>query len=708
MKNRYDIKELNQLYKDAEHVDSEIFAEQRSNILLCAGEHYNKRNSLYWNRIREAKDLSNEQKIRLTKNHIYKVSKIRTNHILAHASNVRVGPNNESELQDQKSAELHQSVWEHKKSTDNLKEKIHSYASDFFKLGEVVVKLYFDQTAGRFLGYDQAVDETTGEPLFNEDGTPMAGSTAQFTGDIKFERIFAFNLLRSPNAKSMEQSPFLIERKMVLVDELKEMIEGADFSPEEKEEKLKWVKEAKDETYLVFDVNKQAYSKEKGVLTLREYYFRPCPLMPQGYYYITVDQGILFEGELPGGIFPIVYKGHDEIETTPRHRSPIKQLRPYQIEINRAASKMAEHQITWGDDKVILNAGAKASPGLQLPGFRFVHVSGASPTVIPGRTGEQYLPYINSQIEELYNAAQLPEELEEKNEGDQWGQLFKSAKQKKKFFIDAEKFEFFLRDLCKTFLELARFYYDENFLIPAIGKNEFINIEEFKNADPLLTRIKIEPMSDDIETQMGKQLMLNHILQYSSGQLSREDIGKLIRMMPYANNEKSFDDFTLSYDRATNLILQLDRGQLPQPNKYDDGPYCIKRLTSRMSQADFQFLSPQIQSNYAQIVQMFEDLEAEKSRVLQAAQADFIPIDGPMIKVGWYVKDPTNSARSIQATLPANAINWLVQRLEDQGTGQAQLKNLSLGAQAGIAQAYLNGGKETGSFDSPNNTGVLQ
>ena len=34
---------------------------------------------------------------------------------------------------------------------------------------------------------------------------------------------------------------------------------------------------------------------------------------------------------------------------------------------------------------------------------------------------------------------------------------------------------------------------------------------------------------------MGKQLVMNHVLQYASGQLEPEQIGKLIRTMPFAN-----------------------------------------------------------------------------------------------------------------------------------------------------------------------------
>jgi len=680
------VADLNKLYKDAEDCDKEVFAEQRSHIQLVSGEHYSRKNSRYWDVVRDSRSLSKEQKVRLTKNHSYKISKIRKNIILSHASGVTIVPANESELQDQKSAELNKAVWQYAKTQHNIRKKVHEWVGEYFDIGEVATKIFWDPNAGKFLGYKQKISESGIEEV-DEQGNPVAGEEAVFTGDLVFEKVYGFNLLRCPTAKSMDESPYLIIRKMVTVDELSQMVKGD-------EEKEKMVQAGRDETYVVFDSAKKDYYKDKGVTTLKECYYRPCPTYPNGYYYIWIEGGILWQGELPFGIFPIVYEGHDEVQTTPRHRSVLKQLRPYQIEINRAGSKVAEHHITLGDDKLVLINGSKVSKGSEFPGIRTMSVTGQAPVVVAGRSGEQYFPYIEQQIQEMYNVAELPEALEEKNPGDPWGELFKSVRHKKKFIVDAEKFEFFLQKVCKLYLDLARNYFDENMIIPMVGRQEQVNISEFKNTTPQCYQIKVEPMSDDIETMMGKQLMLNHILQYSSGQLAREDIGKLIRLMPYANNEKSFDDFTMDYDKGTNLILALDRGEAPMPNNYDNGPYIIKRLTARMSQSDFSFLDPVIQQNYQSTVKVYEEMEADKQRKLQATQADFIPTDGAMIKVAWYIKDPTNPSRSIQATLPARSIEWLVQRLEDQGQAQEQLQSIqNQGALSEIADIYSSQGQ---------------
>jgi hypothetical protein len=327
-----------------------------------------------------------------------------------------------------------------------------------------------------------------------------------------------------------------------------------------------------------------------------------------------------------------------------------------------------------------VQSGAKVTSGSILPGVRTIQVSGMAPTILPGRSGDQYFQYVEAQIAEMYSAALIPEDAEEKGEQDAWSSLWKAVRHKKKFILDSEKFENFLVKVCSVSIELARNYFDENMLIQVVGRNEYVNISEFKNTNPQSYQVKVEPASDDLETTMGKQLMLNHILQYSSGQMEREDIGRLIRMMPMANNEQSFNDFTLDFDRATNIILALDRGEQVTPNKYDKGPYIVKRLTARMSSSDFQLLAPPIQEAYAATVAQYEEMETKKAQEMKAMQSDFIPTDGAQIKVAWYVKDPKNPSRSIQATLPASSINWLVQRLSEQGSAQEDLQRNGAGS----------------------------
>lgn len=704
MKKSCNIDKLNLLYSQAVQVDEELFAEQRSNILLSAGDHYQRNKSRMWNRIRDSYQLSQEQKLRITKNHSHKIVRTLVNNIVSQAPGTIPVPNNPKELQDQKCAELNKSVWQYAKTNDKLNIEIQKWAKDYVEIGECAVKIYWDPSRGRFVGYEQEVDEF-GQPVFDEMGQPMASEKAVFSGKLCLERVYAMNLLRAPEAKAMHESPYLIVRKMAYIEHLKQMVAGD-------EEKEKMIHTSTDETYFVFDQDKQSYNDSKNQTMLREHYYKPCEEYPNGYYYITVQGGILFEGELPFGVFPIFYQGWDEVSTTPRHRSVLKQTRPYQIEINRAGSKIAEHQVTLGDDKVILLNGSKYTSGPQVPGIRVGYVTGQAPTIIEGRTGNQFLPYVDSQISEMYAVANLAEDKEESAAAntDPWARLYSAIKDRRKFKMYTDKFESFLCEVTEGYLDLARHYFDDNMLIPMIGKSEMVNISEFKNMSPLCYQIKVEPMSDDIETMMGRQLSYTHLLQYVGGQLDKSDIGKIMKQMPFMNVEGAFDDFTLDYDVANALILALDRGQQPVLRKYDNMEYIGKRLSSRMQMTDFSSLNMQIQQNYEMIMQQIEQIGAARLEEMQRAQSGFIPSSGAMIKVDYYVPDPTNKTRSVRATLPAESIDWLIKKLADQGSAQGLLSQQNPAVQADMARMLLQNqaGSVQGGMPPAQTGGTLQ
>lgn len=159
MSQKHSIEDLNSLYRDAETVDQEIFAEQRSNLLLVSGEHYNRRMSSFYRRIREAKDLTNEQKLRLTKNHIQRICKIYSNNIISANPGVGFSPKNEKEIHDQKVSKLHQAVWRDAVEKYNIDELIDDWADNYVQIGETIVKLFWDASGGKIKGYEQKVDK---------------------------------------------------------------------------------------------------------------------------------------------------------------------------------------------------------------------------------------------------------------------------------------------------------------------------------------------------------------------------------------------------------------------------------------------------------------------------------------------------------------------------------------------------------------------
>lgn len=681
------IGELNEFYNEADSVDKDLFAEQRSNLLLIAGEHYSKRNAQVLANIRTRADLTQEQKIRLTKNHIQKITKIYINNIVSAAPGLRVMPANDRDTQSKKSAQLRQSVWDYAKRRYKMKAKVRAWAKSYVGIGEVACKVFWDPNAGDFIGYDQAVDES-GSPLYTgpdgqdtmdqfdpegRENNLKPGKNAVFSGDFVFETVHGFNLLRSPAAKSIDESPYLCIRKMESVKILLKTF-GAD------EEKKKMIQEDADKTFVVFDSQRSQYVKSKGQAMIREFYFRPSPIYPNGYFYITTEKGILSEGELPFGVFPIAYGGFEKIETSCRARSPIKHMRPYQTEINRVASKIAEHQITLGDDKVITLNGSKIEQGGTLPGVRGVKVTGQAPVILPGRSGDQYLAYAQSQVTELYDVMCVAESMADKKPDngtvDPYALLFRSASKKKVFQEYIDEFEQFQKDILEIFIKLAPHYYSDAHAIQIVGKREAVNLDELREIKDFDCQVKLEEVSEDIDTQMGRQLVLNQAIQYGANQLGPEGVGKLIAAMPFASKDDVFSDLTLDEDLADNIILALERGKPHRAHEYDNNPYIIKRLTARMREPDFDLLPPNIQQGYNSAVDFHEQAEAAKQAKILAAKNEYIPTDGALIVCDMYVQDPKNPAESKRVRVPYAALQWLIRNMELQGTSIEQLDQM--------------------------------
>lgn len=685
-KTKHDIEKLNSLYERSLSVDKDIFSEQRSNVMLIAGNHYTGKGAKNWDRIRAARDIPNESKIRLTKNHIQAITKRYLNHLVSASPGVQIVPRNNKEIQDQKCAELNQSVWQY--SSDMLKFpiKVMSLAKDYVDLGEAAVKVFWNPNIGTFKGYEQAVDEL-GQPVVDEMGQPVGDTNkAIFSGQLQIEKILPTNLLRDADCTSMDESPWLCVRKMMPIEDLKKLV-GDD------PEKLKNISENQREEYMVFDNNSINYTTVKDQVLVREFYFRPCIEYPMGYYYITTKGAVLFEGELPFGVFPIEYVGFDEIQASPRHRSIVKQLRPYQMEINRTASKIAETQVT-SDDKLILQGGAKISSGGVLPGIRAIQVSGGAPTVIEGRSGAQYVDYMNGQIAEMNQVAGFLTDEEKMTQADPYGMLFRSVKEQKKFVIYIHKFEDFLKQIVSTYLRLAKQYLQDDMLIPMVGKGEYVNLAEFRSAEDVRTQIKVMPMSDDINSMFGKLLAINHTIQYVGNSLTKEDIGRLLKNVPYGNFDESFSDMTLNYDSATNYILALERGEWVEPSLVDDPTYMLKRIEKRIRESDFRVLNPQIQQMFMVAKQTYEKFDADQKLRLQRAEQGFIPTTGPLVKTDLQIQEPntTGGFKTTRAAFPVDALSWLQKHLEAQGSSLDNFKTLDQPTQAEIADMLVNQG----------------
>jgi len=683
----FNFKDLYTEYKEALSVDQAQFSEMRSNILLHAGDHYNR--SKTWERLRGKQDLTAEQRIRVTKNHLGTILDGKINLIEAYVSSVVSMPVNPRDDHDHKAAELTQSVIKFG-ARENDWERLKSVlAKDYVTTGEVIAKVYYDTSKGPLLGYEPKLGED-GEPLLDEQGFPVEGAPV-FRGKLCVDTLYAFNTFYDPAAKNWGEARYMGYQHMMDTKDVKARYP----------DNAALVQDSSDQTFTVFGLSNgtAAYSKAKGKTLVLEWYIKPCIAYPEGYYYIGVEGGELQSGPIPAGEYPIVHESYEEFATLRRGVSLAKKLRPFQVEINRLASKMAELQQSF-DTKLAVHSGTKLSTGGFLPGARYYTYTGKEPTVIPGDTGAQYLVVFQAAVEEMYQVAEhFSDSQDEKGATDGYGMVYRSLKAKKRNISKIKRFMGFCERLWSVYVKLAQHYFDEQYFIPVFGKSELVNVEEFKGVSELQYHVQLEAQSDDVDTLMARQLSITQTLQYTSSQLDKNQIGQLIRGLPFGNGEKVASDLTVDTDAAENTILSLDRGETPVFHAYVDASYMIRRITLRMSKSDYSFLDPKIKELYDGVKDAYEKKIADDAYEALLVAKGAIPTGGGMVKANIYMPDADNPSKMSLAAYPQESLEWLSKALEAQGLSMSLLRNLGSGSAAKEVAEQIPGNEAQGMGD---------
>ena len=676
------IPELNRKFEESKTNLAEHLSECRSNNNLFIGNHFHKKQQKL-TRSLEANSISDDVKIRVTKNHINVVCKYIINSILSLAPTGIVGPKNPSEIQDVKAAEIHKTILEDYKYQNKIDAHIRRWAHDFVITGEVWLNVFWDANKGR---------KITPSPYYDLMGQ-LQQEAPYFCGDVALERIFAWDI-RHDDAKSFDECSWVGYEKMVDPDVIRKA-----FPDHPDLEKA--IKEDADDTFKVFESGTSKYKEVRGKVRLRQMYLRPCTDYPNGMYIFFTKEIELTRGELPvdqngNAFFPIKYVGFDEVPTSPRSLSIIHNIRPEQMQVNFCASAIAHTLSTVGWDKMIVPTGGEVEAGATKAGVRIFKVPGGKQAAdfIPGRAGEQFLGTMQQNITEIYNKTGVPENWDEKSsDADVMAVLYKNMRQRTRFSLYGKKFADFLVDVFEDVLRLKKSYMkDEEFFL-VTGKMEYQNISEFRSLDDLGYQVKIEEGSEDLESRFGKFMGLSQIMQYLGTNLDDNAKGMVLRNLPFINGEEITSKMTINYDNARNIMLALDRGEVPPVSDIGDPLYVSEQLNSRMYKPDFRYLNPQIQEAYRQQVAAYNEIYNQKAAAVQRAQAGFIPADGPTVPIEGMYEETVGSngqPKYVRLQLPQAAIQWLQGQLQSQGMALGNIQSLPLGQQAQVAEQFTN------------------
>jgi hypothetical protein len=664
-----DLNKLNQIYNEAETADKALFSEQRSNCLLQIGQHYSKQDSYFNQYIRGQRNISQEKKLRLTKNHIGAIcDRLISSTVTSHAPSVIIQPKHKMEVQDKKAADIASGVWNRIKTYNKFDDATADYAYDFIVVGEMAAFITFDPGKGDYLGIAQIQTES-GEIL---------GERPKFSGEVIIEKLEPFNLLREPGARSWETSSWIMTRKMVPVAKLK-----AQFKDDE--DKLSKITESSDESFIVFDADKGSYARSsKDKVLTKQIFYRPCEKYPEGYYILFTSDVVLAEGSL-NGIFPIVFKPYSKVTSSPRGYGIIKRLRPCQAEINRIASTIAMSQLYFRDRLMVQN-GTKISNGGTMGNAVVMRYSGMMTQVQPGQSGDKYLPLLEQQISEMYSLANLQQEEDEKvPTTDPMALLYRSLKDKKKFSQKSDLFESFVKEIVEVSLKTAQKFYTDEHIVHAVDKKDQINIQEFKNITNFDYSVEIKSNSADIESTLGQTVAIQHAIQYGQN-LAPEQLALLVANLPFLKDSHMTQELTADLRAVEDVFAAIERGEEIPVLESDNHDYFIKRINSRMKESSFRYLHPFIQNLYKARLQQHEGIKAEQAEKLMRAQQGMIPAGGALIPVSLYL-DPNNASKRVR--LPHDALVHIYKKLEEQGSLQQEAEDLGAYSAANIADAQM-------------------
>lgn len=642
------------LYEDARMCDKSLLADMRTNVMLRNGKHYSETTTKSFKNLRDKGVISENQRIKITKNHMHRITNDYINSILSRNPSSAVRAYNESDMSDVKDAELSNAVMQDIKLCNSWKRLRRDFVTDQVVVGETYATIKFDYSSGKI-------------------AKDMYGQEYPI-GQIKIEKRMGFECKRDSAARSFQDCRYIMFDKSVDLEDARSIVKK--LAPE-KVDALS--EDSCSDNIVGFDINKGVYSSEAKKTLFIETYIRKCAEYPNGQYILSTKEFIIFQMDLPLGIFPVYQLGFDPIQTTPRCSSIISVARPYQAEINRASSKQTEHQITIGDDKLVISSASSVTNGGKMHGVRVMKTDGEKPVYLAGRDGGQFTAFILEQIRQMYQAVNLPHLINDAATGEKTGDplslLYKSMSQRGIYAFYLEMWEDFEKELFTDAIRLAKHYYSEDHVIKIVGKKEQVNIQEFRDTSDDGFDIVIEESNGDIETKYGKLLTITNILQYTGSNLSQEQIGQLIKELPYANKERVFNSLTTNVDLVENMLLALDRGEQPPIPKFANVDMLLSALANRTVQPDFVALPPEKKMLYQQYIQQLEQTKAQQQLQVQQASQGLIPADGFLTTVNASVKNPT-TGKVERIKMPSQAIAWLWQKLNQQGLYSQQMSQL--------------------------------
>ena len=665
--------------KDSFEADRRIFEEMRSSVRAYVGQ-FGRGDPMEDDRRANVRgafagaDKKGRSYLRYAKNHIPRLADVYANEIVREAPDVEVVPVSGGDVRSAPLARMNNDVWEHhkRKTSENYRQRVDSRVLDFVVVGEVAVKLYWDEEK-------DCVTE---------------------------EKISPYDLGRAPGSESVEDSPWHVFRRVYTRKQLVRIF-GAKMASAISDPGQASTALLGETSHTVFQSSRYEYANLEGALVM-EYYERPTATHPNGRFFFFTEGRILQTGELPGGIYPIVVQRFLKTPGLARGHSFIRNVYRIQTEINRASGQDATNMTHFGDDKFVTNSSSDIQVGNVIQGARHIKVSSygdlpSSFMFVEGKGLPKYIDYVKAQVREMDYLCHVATQMEEKKQpargGDLSVVLYTQIKDKKRFVKYAQGYEDFTVSLGRRVLDLYRHYLVEGDVIHSGNLDEGVLVPDFKNSTDRDFVFKVTAGNESDETRLGKQIVVDKVLQYAGRDMDKTDIGMVLRSSMLSDEKKLMDHFSVPYDSWVNNQIELEKGFMPQVSETEDFSYKARMCTARMNKADFVHLNPQVRALYGQFLQICEQGVAKAENERLRIEKGVVPTDGALINTDMYRTVPNSSGTGMKTEkvkIPQAALEWLTEVLEKQGTTQENLAGLPAPVQGSIMDQVTTAAEQVG------------
>ena len=425
--------------------------------------------------------------------------------------------------------------------------------------GTAFLKVYWDSSAGDII--DASMD---GKPEYIR------------TGEVAVEIVPPFAVTIDPMATSFKQSDYLIEAHMVSKNKLKEifgekLFKGVSW---ERDEKVSMKPSFISKILGMFTGKTQPPEKEAtSHVMVYEYYERPSLARPKGRKVFVSGDKVIEDVELPDGLWP--YVDFHDVKVPGRFWSSsiIEHLIPMQLELNKTKSQIIEHKNLMAKGKWLCAEGSVKQNAITSEPGEVIEYNPNLPR--PQQSQMTPLPnYVFEVMNRLSTDMQEVSGISEVSRGTVPGDVrsgraiaYLQEADNTKLGPVVAGLERGLEDVGKKMLQLVEQRWDEPQTIKILGKNNQVEVIDFKGADVAGNYDVI--VQGGSSMPQNKALRQDFIIQlYQYGLI--QDPQKVLSLLEFGGIEDVYESDTLDKSAAKEEMEIMLQGGMVEAQMYEE------------------------------------------------------------------------------------------------------------------------------------------